>query len=114
MHGSLASHCPELGAYLLKLMVHFAITKAHESNPNPLRPLNAARKTFAPNQDRIVEEGIENRLPSLRALHILEKELESIAQRPHIRIHISLQLKRLWNNLHRPILYLGVLASFEA
>jgi len=43
-------------AYLLNLMVHFAISKTQACFSNPPRPLNAARVTFAPNRDRILEE----------------------------------------------------------
>jgi len=48
--------CPKVWAYLLNLMVHFAISKTQACFSNPPRPLNAARVTFAPNRDRILEE----------------------------------------------------------
>ena len=53
-------------------------------------------------------------LAPLTALHILEKQLESIAQSPHIRIQRFLELERLRHDLDGPMLNLGVLAGFEA
>lgn len=47
---------PKVWVYLLNLMVHFSISKTHACFSNPPRPLNAARVTFAPNQDRNLEE----------------------------------------------------------
>ena len=48
------------------------------------------------------------------ALHIGEKQLESIAQRPHIRVHIPLELKSLRNHFYRPALQLSMLPRLEA
>ena len=50
----------------------------------------------------------------LAALHVRKKQLEPIAQRPHIRIHIFLQLESLRHHLDGPLLHLGVLPGFEA
>lgn len=53
-------------------------------------------------------------LPPLSILHIREEQLEAIAQRPHIGVHVLLELERLRNDFDSPMLNLGMLASFEA
>lgn len=53
-------------------------------------------------------------LPPFTGLHVLEKQLEPIAQRPHIGIHVFLELKRLRNDFYCPLLDLRVLASLKA
>ena len=47
-------------------------------------------------------------------LHVREDQLETIAQRAHVWIHVFLQLKRIRNDFDEPMLYLCVLAGFEA
>lgn len=62
-----------------------------------------------------MKNGIPNAdLPPLSSLHVCEKELEAIAQRPHVRVHVLLELERLRNDFDSPMLDLGMLASFEA
>lgn len=53
-------------------------------------------------------------LPPLSILHIREEQLEAIAQRSHIGVHVLLELERLRNDFDSPMLNLGMLASFEA
>ena len=53
-------------------------------------------------------------LPPLPILHIREEQLEAIAQRSHIGVHVLLELERLRNDFDSPMLNLGMLASFEA
>ena len=53
-------------------------------------------------------------LPPLPTLHIRKQQLEPVTQRPHIRVHIPLQLKSLRHHLDSPMLHLCVLARFEA
>ena len=47
-------------------------------------------------------------------LHVREDQLETIAQRPHVWIHVFLQLECIRNDFDEPMLYLCVLAGFEA
>ena len=47
-------------------------------------------------------------------LHVREDQLEAIAQRPHVWIHVFLQLECIRNDFDEPMLYLCVLAGFEA
>lgn len=50
----------------------------------------------------------------LPILHVREQELEAVAQRPHIGIHVPLELERLGHDFHGPALQLRVLPGFEA
>lgn len=53
------------------------------------------------------------RVNSVR-LHVREDQLETIAQRPHVWIHVFLQLECVRYDFDEPMLYLCVLAGFEA
>lgn len=52
-------------------------------------------------------------LPPLRILHIREKKFESIAQGPHVRIGVFLQLESLRDDFDGPVLQLRMLAGLE-
>jgi hypothetical protein len=53
-------------------------------------------------------------LPPFSILQTLEQQLEPITQSTHILIRILLQLKRIRDDLDRPILHRRVLPGFEA
>jgi hypothetical protein len=46
-------------------------------------------------------------------LHIRKQQLETITQRAHIRVRVTLKLITLWDNFDIPALQFGVLAGFE-
>lgn len=64
-----------------------------KSNPRGLQPLLA---------------------PAIGSGLILEKHLEAVLERSHIRVLAALEFETLWNDLDRPALMWCVLASFEA
>ncbi len=52
--------------------------------------------------------------PPAILLHMRKHRLESILQRPHIRIRVLLQLKRIWDDFDGPVHLLRGLTRFEA
>ena len=72
--------------------------------PNPLTPEKQKTKKIGRNTKP---------LPPLTTLHIREQQFKPIAQRPHVRIHVLLQLKSLGHHFDRPLLHARLLARFE-
>jgi hypothetical protein len=73
---------------------------------------NRAQVLLPPPQKKLLPCNAES--PSNPGLHILKEEFKPVAQIPHTRIWVPLQLEALRNDLDRPVHQLRVLARFEA
>ncbi len=102
-----------MSPFIEDIVTHRQTPETWQPRP-PIRPLERTLSLPKSAQRKIAVGNIQTNSAPLTALHISEEQLEPIAQSPHIRIHILLQLKSLRNNLHRPILNLSVLTGFEA
>jgi hypothetical protein len=95
----------------LLLLIHIKfLSPSAPSSPKVPRATAAGRAhVMIPDRSHLSSHSSHRR----RVLHVLEHQLEAVAQISHHRIWSPLQLESLRNHPHTPVHQLGILASLE-